>query len=123
VIGTAEVANPCRVAREELPSLASQAGCEGGERREEEHMGGEEDLHQKIIAIICEQWTTPDGYLLGFDIYERLRSEGFEVTHYAVDTVLSRLAASGRITLSIAEGDGLPPGGAVIDEVAEDLCE
>jgi hypothetical protein len=82
-----------------------------------------EDLRQKIIAIICEQWPTPDGYLLGFDIYERLRREGVEVTHYAVETVLEGLAASERITLSIAEGEGVPPGGAVIDEVADDLCE
>jgi hypothetical protein len=51
-------------------------------------MSGEEELHQKIIDIICEEWPTPDGYLVGFDIYERLRSEGFEVTHYAVDTCL-----------------------------------
>jgi hypothetical protein len=82
-----------------------------------------EDLHQKIIAIICEQWPTPDGYLLGFDIYEWLRSEGAEVTHYAVDTVLSGLAASGHITLSFAEGEGVPPGGAVIDDVEDKLCE
>jgi hypothetical protein len=90
--------------------------------RGEEHVSGE-NLHQKIIDIICEQWPTPDGYLLGFDIYERLRSEGFEeATHYAVDTVLSGLAASGRITLSLAEGEGVPPGGAVIDDVEDDLC-
>ena len=83
-----------------------------------------EDLRQKIIDIICEEWPTPDGYLLGFDIYERLRSYGVvEVTHDAVDTVLSGLAASGRITLSLAEGDGPPPGGAVIHNVAADLCE
>jgi hypothetical protein len=92
-------------------------------RREEEHMSGE-DLRQKIIDIICEEWPTPDGYLLGFDIYERLRREGFEeVSHYAVDTVLEGLAASGRITLSLAEGEGVPPGGAVIDDVEDDLCE
>ncbi len=83
-----------------------------------------EDLRRKIIDIICEEWPTPDGYLLGFDIYERLRGEGFEeVTHYAVDTVLEGLAASERVTLSLEEGDGVPPGGAVIDEVADDLCE
>jgi steroid delta-isomerase-like uncharacterized protein len=41
---------------------------EGGRR--EEHRSDE--LRQKIIDIICEQWPTPDGYLLGFDIYERL---------------------------------------------------
>jgi hypothetical protein len=88
-----------------------------------EHMSGEEDLHQKIIDIICEQWPTPDGYLLGFDIYEQLRSEGFEVSHYAVETVLSGLAASGHVTLSLAEGEGVPPGGVVIDDVEVDLCE
>jgi hypothetical protein len=82
-----------------------------------------EDLRQKIIAIICEEWPTPDGYLLGFDIYERLRSEGVEVTHYAVDTELSGLAASERITLSLAEGEGPPPGGVVIHDVEDDLCE
>jgi hypothetical protein len=93
-----------------------------GEANREEHMSGE-DLRQKVIEIICEEWPTPDGYVLGFDIYERLRSEGFEVTHYAVETVLSGLAASDRITLSLVEGDGVPPGGAVIDEVADDLCK
>jgi hypothetical protein len=82
-----------------------------------------EDLRQKVIDVICEEWPTPDGYLLGFDIYERLRSQGVETTHYAVDTVLSGLAASGWITLAIAEGDGPPPGGEVIDDVGEDLCE
>jgi hypothetical protein len=83
-----------------------------------------DDLRQKIIDIICEEWPTPDGYLLGFDIYERLTNEGVEeVSHYAVDAVLSGLAASGRITLSLAEGEGVPPGGAVIDDVAHDLCE
>jgi hypothetical protein len=88
----------------------------------ENHMMSE-DVRQKIIDIICEEWPTPDGYLLGFDIYERLRSQGVEVTHEAVESVLSGLAASGRITLSLADGDGPPPGGAVIDEVEEDLCE
>jgi hypothetical protein len=31
-----------------------------------------EDLHQMIINIICEEWPTPDGNLLGIDIHERL---------------------------------------------------
>ncbi len=82
-----------------------------------------EDLRQKIIDIICEEWPTPDGYLLGFDIYERLRSQGgIEVTHDAVNTVLSGLATSGRITLTMAAGEGRPPG-AVIYDVEDDLCE
>jgi hypothetical protein len=91
-------------------------------RREEEHMSGE-DLRQKVVEIICEEWPTPDGYLLGFDIYERLTNKGVDATPYAVDTVLSGLARSGRITLSLAEGDGVPPGGEVIDDVEDDLCE
>jgi hypothetical protein len=82
-----------------------------------------EDLRQQIIDIICKEWPTPDGYLLGFDIYEQLRSQGVEVTHHAVETVLSGLATSGRITLSMARGDGPPPGGAVIYDVEDDLCE
>jgi hypothetical protein len=89
-------------------------------RREEEHTS--EELRKKIIDIICEEWPTTDGYLLGFDIYERLRSEGFkEVSPYAVETVLSGLAASGHVTLSLVEGEGVPPGGAVIDDVEDDL--
>jgi hypothetical protein len=82
----------------------------------------EDLLRQKIIDSICQEWPTPDGYLLGFDIYERLRSQSVEVTHDAVESVLSGLAASGRITLTMEAGEGHPPG-AVIYEVEADLCE
>ena len=82
----------------------------------------EDLLRQKIIDSICQEWPTPDGYLLGFDIYERLRSQSVEVTHDAVESVLSGLAASGRITLTMEAGEGRPPG-AVIYEVEADLCE
>ena len=82
-----------------------------------------DDLRQKILDIICKEWPTPDGYLLGFDIYERLRSQGgVEVTHDAVTTVLWGLATSGRITLTMAAGEGPPPG-AVIYDIEDDLCE
>ena len=82
-----------------------------------------DDLRQKILDIICKEWPTPDGYLLGFDIYERLRSQGVEVTHDAVNTVLSGLATSGRITLTFAAGDDPPPGSAMIHDIEDDLCE
>ena len=82
-----------------------------------------DDLRQKILDIICNEWPSPDGYLRGFDIYERLRSQGVEVTHDAVNTVLSGLATSGRITLTFAAGDGPPPSGAVIHDIEDDLCE
>ena len=82
-----------------------------------------EDLSQKIIDIICKEWPSPDGYLVGFDIYERLRSEGVEVTQHTVESVLSGLARSGHITLSMTAGEGAPPGGAVIYDVEDGLCE
>ena len=82
-----------------------------------------DDLRQKILDIICKEWPTPDGYLLGFDIYERLRSLGLEVTPEAVNAVLSGLATSGRLTLTFSAGDGPPPGGAVIHDIEDDLCE
>ena len=50
----------------------------------EEHMS--EDLRQKIIEIICEEWPTPDGYLLGSYIYERLRRQGVNVTDHVLTT-------------------------------------
>jgi hypothetical protein len=55
--------------------------------------------------------------------YGASRSQGVEVTHEAVNTVLSGLATSGRITLSLAAGDGPPPGGAVIHDIEDVLCE
>jgi hypothetical protein len=65
-------------------------------------------LRKEIIDIICEKWPTPNGYLLGTDIYERLRSQGVEVTHHAVNSVLSGLATSGHITCSMVTGEGPP---------------
>ena len=82
-----------------------------------------DDLRQKILDIICKEWPTPDGYLLGFDIYERLRSQGVEVTQDSVNTVLSGLATSGRITLTFSAGDAPPPDGTVIHDIEDDLCE
>jgi hypothetical protein len=66
-----------------------------------------EDLRQKIIDTICEEWPTPDGYLPGADVHERLRSQGVEVTDAALNTVLSEMATSGRITLWLV-GGGTP---------------
>jgi hypothetical protein len=77
-----------------------------------------EDLRQKIIAIICEEWPTPDGYLLGTDVHERLRNLGVEVTDHAMNAALSELASSGRITLTMVAGLD-----ASIYDVEDDLCE
>jgi hypothetical protein len=87
-----------------------------------------EDLRQRIIDIICEEWPTPDGYLLGSDIYERLRKQGVAVTDHALNNELAELASRGRITLTLVpHGDAPGPGeraggGATIHDVEDDLC-
>jgi hypothetical protein len=86
-----------------------------------------EDLRQIIIEIICDEWPTPDGYLLSAAIYERLRSQGVQVTHAALNNVLSEVAASGRITLSLVGGgdpdlDRTAGGDTMIHDVSSDLC-
>ena len=58
-----------------------------------------EELRQKIIDIICEQWPTPDGYLLGSYIYERLRRQGVNVTDHVLNDELAGLASRGRMLL------------------------
>ena len=82
-----------------------------------------DDLRQKILDIICKEWPTPDGYLLGFDIYERLRSQR------------RRGYPRGRKHRAIGAGDKRPdhpfvfggrwppPDGAVIHDIEDDLCE
>jgi hypothetical protein len=60
-----------------------------------------ERLHAEIIAIICEEWPTPDGYLQSATIYERLINEGVEVPDRAISAVLLQQADDGRITLAV----------------------
>ena len=86
-----------------------------------------EDLRQRIIDIICEEWPTPDGYLLGSDIYERLRRQGVAVTDHALNNELAELASHGRITLTLVShgdtpGQARAGGGATIHDVDDDLC-
>jgi hypothetical protein len=88
-----------------------------------------DDLRQKIIEIICEEWPTPDGYLESAAIHERLGSQGVEVTDAVLTTTLSEMATSGRITLTLVPGGGNNPdqipvqGGATIHDIEDDLCE
>ena len=80
----------------ELPRTSRAQAQEGQEVDADSHIKAyQQEIRQKILDIICKEWPTPDGYLLGFDIYERLRSQGVEVTHDSVNTVLSGLASSG----------------------------
>ena len=87
-----------------------------------------ENLRQKIIDIICKEWPTPDGYLLGSEIYERLRGQGINVTDHALNNELAELASRGRITLTLVPHGDTPGwawagGGATIHDVEDDLCE
>jgi hypothetical protein len=87
-----------------------------------------DDLPQKIIEIICEEWPTPDGYLESAAIHERLGSQGVEVTDAVLTTTLSEMATSGQITLTLVPGGNNPDqvpaqGGATIHDIEDDLCE
>jgi hypothetical protein len=87
-----------------------------------------DDLRQKIIEIICEEWPTPDGYLESAAIHERLGSQGVEVTDAVLITTLSEMATSGQITLTLVPGGNNPDqvpaqGGATIHDIEDDLCE
>ena len=86
-----------------------------------------EELRQKIIDIICEQWPTPDGYLLGSYIYERLRRQGVNVRDHDLHNELAELAERRRITLTLVPhgdtpGEARAGGGATIHDVEDDLC-
>jgi hypothetical protein len=87
-----------------------------------------DDLRQKIIEIICEEWPTPDGYLESAAIHERLGSQGVEVSDAVLITTLSEMATSGQITLTLVPGGNNPDqvpaqGGATIHDIEDDLCE
>ena len=87
-----------------------------------------DDLRQKVIEIICEEWPTPDGYLQSAAIHERLGSQGVEVTDAVLITTLSEMATSGQITLTLVPGGNNPDqvpaqGGATIHDIEDDLCE
>ena len=91
------------------------------------------ELRENIIAIICEWWKRvkegeeTTNYLLSATIYERLISEGGEVTDRALSTALAELATLGQITVTLA-GGGAPErarahGGMTIHNVMNpDLC-
>jgi hypothetical protein len=87
-----------------------------------------DDLRQKIIEIICEEWPTPDGYLESAAIHERLGSQGVEVTDAVLTTTLSEMATSGQMTLTLVPGGNNPDqvpeqAGATIHDIEDDLCE
>ncbi len=83
-------------------------------------------LREQVISIICEEWANPDNevrsgtiYVPSPTIYERLRSNGVEVSEDEVRQVLYQLVAHHDITL-VLEPDRGP--GPIIAGVSSELC-
>jgi hypothetical protein len=87
----------------------------------EEHGG----LHEKIIAIICEEWPKdPDNRLESTTIRERLEGEDVAVSQDDLRYALVQLASAGEIELVI--GPAPPPKEGMsmtIRFVSRELCE
>ena len=80
------------------------------------------ELHEKIIAIICEEWPNPDNKLEATTISERLQSEGVEVSEQAVLGVLLQLSEHGDIVLALPTPHQ-PSTDVSILSVSQTLCE
>jgi hypothetical protein len=83
-------------------------------------------LREQVISIICEEWANPDNevrsgtiYVPSATIYERLRSNGVEVSQDEVQRELHHLAGHGDITLVFEPGRGAGP---TIAGVSSELC-
>ena len=82
---------------------------------------GAPGLRERVIAIICEEWPTPDNGLSSSAIYERLIRDGVSVSGQALHDVLGQLGSHGDITLVI--GTTPHPGvGMTIRGVSSKLC-
>ncbi len=83
-------------------------------------------LREKVISIICEAWANPDNevrsgtiYVPSATIYERLRSNGIEVSQHEVHLELQHLASHGDITLVFEPSQEAGP---TIADVSSELC-
>ena len=63
-------------------------------------------LRERVIAIICEQWQTPENAVLSATICELLQSGDGAVSAYDVLEVLIQLADHGDITLGLEASRG-----------------
>lgn len=78
-------------------------------------------LREKVIAIICEEWPNPNNELASATIYERLTSDGTEISEEALRNILLQLADHGDIRLVIASTPPPSPG-ITIGGVGSELC-
>jgi hypothetical protein len=63
-------------------------------------------LRERVMAIICEQWQTPENAVLSATICELLQSGDGAVSAYDVLEVLIQLADHGDITLGLEASRG-----------------
>jgi hypothetical protein len=63
-------------------------------------------LRERVIAIICEQWQTPENAVLSATICELLQSGDGAVSAYDVLEVLIQLVDHGDITLGLEASRG-----------------
>ena len=76
-------------------------------------------LRERVIAAICEEWPNPQTELNSATIYERLKSDGDDVSEVEVRQVLLQLSDLGDITLVLEPGRGSGP---VVADVGPELC-
>ncbi len=83
-------------------------------------------LREQVISIICEEWANPDNeirsgtiYVPSTTVYERLRSNGVEVSQDEVGLELQHLASHGDITLVFEPSKEAGP---TIAGVSSELC-
>ncbi len=83
-------------------------------------------LRERVIDAICVEWANPDNevqsgtiYVPGATIYERLRSNGVEVSQHEVHLELQHLASHGDITLVFEPSQEAGP---TIAGVSSKLC-
>ena len=79
-------------------------------------------LREKVTSIICEEWPKADNEVGSATIYQRLVSEGVEVSEDDLRRVLFQLADRRNIELAMAPTLLPSQGGMTIRGVRPELC-
>ena len=58
-------------------------------------------LRERVIAVICEEWSNPDNEVNSTTIYERLKRDGNDASEAEVRQVLFQLSDHLDITLAL----------------------
>jgi hypothetical protein len=76
-------------------------------------------LRERVIAVICAEWPSPDYEMESAAIYERLKNGDADASEAAVRQVLFQLSDHGDITLVLEPSRGSGP---VVAGVDPELC-